>query len=59
MGVSWKQVLHNIVPILSDFILMTPPFKFAHATHPDWADAAQACMTQMGAIPESATLGFL
>jgi len=25
----------------------------------DWADAAQACMTQMGAIPESATLGFL
>jgi small ligand-binding sensory domain FIST len=38
---------------------MTSPFKFAHATHPDWADAAQACVTQLGAIPAAATLGFL
>ncbi len=38
---------------------MTTPFKFAHAAHPDWTQAAQACMSQLGAIPASATLGFL
>ncbi len=38
---------------------MTAPFKFAHAAHPDWAQAAQACMNQLGAIPSAATLGFL
>lgn len=38
---------------------MTTPFKFAHAAHPDWADAAQDCMAQLGAIPAAATLGFL
>jgi len=38
---------------------MTTPFKFAHATHADWTRAAQDCMTQLGAIPMSATLGFL
>jgi small ligand-binding sensory domain FIST len=38
---------------------MTTPFKFAHAAHADWTQAAQACMNQLGAIPASATLGFL
>ena len=38
---------------------MTTPFKFAHADHPDWTQAAQACMEQLGAIPPAATLGFL
>ena len=38
---------------------MTTPFKFAHAAHPDWPQAAQTCMNQLGAIPASATLGFL
>jgi small ligand-binding sensory domain FIST len=38
---------------------MTPPFKFAHAAHADWTQAAQACMDQLGAIPAAATLGFL
>lgn len=38
---------------------MTTPFKFAHAAHADWTQAAQACMHQLGAIPASATLGFL
>jgi len=38
---------------------MTTPFKFAHAAHPDWTQAAQTCMNQLGAIPASATLGFL
>jgi small ligand-binding sensory domain FIST len=38
---------------------MTSPFKFAHASHPDWTAAAQDCMAQLGAIPRAATLGFL
>ncbi|MDP2057872.1 MAG: FIST N-terminal domain-containing protein, partial [Thiobacillus sp.] len=38
---------------------MNTPFKFAHAAHADWTRAAQACMTQLGAIPSAATLGFL
>jgi small ligand-binding sensory domain FIST len=38
---------------------MTMPFKFAHAAHADWTQAAQDCMTQLGAIPSAATLGFL
>ena len=38
---------------------MTSPFKFAHAAHADWTQAAQACMSQLGAIPSAATLGFL
>ena len=38
---------------------MTSPFKFAHAANPDWTQAAQACMGQLGAIPSGATLGFL
>ena len=38
---------------------MTTPFKFAHAAHADWTQAAQDCMTQLGAIPSAATLGFL
>jgi small ligand-binding sensory domain FIST len=38
---------------------MTSPFKSAHAADADWTQAAQACMTQLGAIPSTATLGFL
>jgi small ligand-binding sensory domain FIST len=38
---------------------MTMPFKYAHASHPDWTTAAQACMAQLGAIPRAASLGFL
>ncbi len=38
---------------------MTAPFKSAHAAAPDWTQAAQACMAQLGAIPSTATLGFL
>ena len=38
---------------------MTTPFKFAHTVDTDWTRAAQACMTQLGAIPSAATLGFL
>ncbi len=38
---------------------MTTPFKYAHAHHPDWTSAAQACMTQLGSIPVAANLGFL
>ena len=38
---------------------MNTPFKFAHAAYPDWTQAAEACMNQLGAIPSSATLGFL
>ena len=38
---------------------MNTPFKFAHAAHPDWTQAAQACMNQLGAIPGAASLGFL
>ena len=38
---------------------MTFPFKFAHAAHADWTRAAQDCMGQLGAIPSTATLGFL
>jgi len=38
---------------------MTTAFKFAHAAHPDWTQAAQACMEQLGAIPSAASLGFL
>jgi len=38
---------------------MSSAFKFAHAADADWTQAAQACMHQLGAIPASATLGFL
>ncbi len=38
---------------------MTTPFKSAHARNSDWTLAAQSCMTQLGAIPVAATLGFL
>jgi small ligand-binding sensory domain FIST len=38
---------------------MSTPFKFAHASHADWTAAAQDCMTQLGAIPAAASLGFL
>ncbi|MDP2028753.1 MAG: FIST C-terminal domain-containing protein [Thiobacillus sp.] len=35
------------------------PFKSAHAAGADWTQAVQACMSQLGAIPAAATLGFL
>ena len=38
---------------------MSSPFRFAHAADADWTQAAQSCMKQLGAIPASATLGFL
>lgn len=38
---------------------MTSPFRFAHAAHADWQAAAEACIAQLGEIPEAATLGFL
>jgi small ligand-binding sensory domain FIST len=38
---------------------MSTPFRYAHATHSDWTQAAQACMAQLGAIPAQASLGFL
>jgi small ligand-binding sensory domain FIST len=38
---------------------MNTPFKYAHAADADWTRAAQACMNQLGAIPATATLGFL
>ena len=38
---------------------MTSPFKWAHAAHADWAQAANSCMKQLGAIPAAASLGFL
>lgn len=38
---------------------MNAPFKYAHAVDAEWTRAAQACMTQLGAIPAGATLGFL
>ena len=38
---------------------MTTPFKYAHATHPEWTEAARDCMTQLGPIPATARLGFL
>lgn len=38
---------------------MSAPFRYAHAADPDWTVAAQACVTRMGPIPATATLGFL
>jgi len=40
-------------------MLMSTPFKFAHAVDADWTRAAQVCMNQLGAIPAAASLGFL
>lgn len=38
---------------------MSAPFKYAQASDADWTQAAQSCMVQLGAIPATATLGFL
>ncbi len=38
---------------------MASPFRFAHAAHADWKQAAQDCVQQLGAVPAAATLGFL
>ena len=34
-------------------------FRVAHATAPDWRQAANACLAQIGDIPAEANLGFL
>jgi small ligand-binding sensory domain FIST len=35
------------------------PFRFGHSAAPDWQQAADRCLTQIGPVPETATLGFL
>lgn len=35
------------------------PFRYGHAAAADWAQAADACLTQIGQVPEQANLGFL
>lgn len=34
-------------------------FRVAHATAPDWRQAANACLAQIGDVPAEASLGFL
>ncbi|WP_295405096.1 FIST N-terminal domain-containing protein [uncultured Thiocystis sp.] len=36
-----------------------PPFRYGHAANADWTQAAAACLTQIGQVPEQANLGFL
>lgn len=38
---------------------MTAKFKYGHATSPQWHEATQLCLTQLGDIPATANLGFL
>ncbi|MCG6895900.1 MAG: FIST C-terminal domain-containing protein [Thiocapsa sp.] len=35
------------------------PFRFGHAAAPDWRQAADRCLSQLGRVPAAATLGFL
>ncbi len=35
------------------------PFRLGHAADPDWRMAADRCLTQIGSVPQEATLGFL
>lgn len=35
------------------------PFRLGHAADPDWRLAADRCLTQIGAVPATATLGFI
>src|SRR3990172_993923 len=34
-------------------------FRIAHASAPEWRQAANACLAQIGTIPPEANLGFL
>lgn len=38
---------------------MAEQFKYAHATSPDWREATQQCIAQMGEVPVAANLGFI
>ncbi|MHB1351699.1 MAG: FIST signal transduction protein [Thiobacillus sp.] len=38
---------------------MSAPFKYAHAAAAAWREAAAACVERIGAVPATATLGFL
>ena len=38
---------------------MGSPFKYGHASAPNWTDATQSCLAQLGGIPEAANLGFI
>ena len=35
------------------------PFRYAHAQGEDWRQVADACLTEIGNVPEGANLGFL
>jgi len=35
------------------------PFRYAHAAGDDWRAIAEACVAQLGPVPEGANLGFL
>jgi small ligand-binding sensory domain FIST len=35
------------------------PFRYGHAADADWRAAADRCLTQLGPIPDTASLGFL
>jgi len=38
---------------------MADVFKYGHSNAPQWSEAAQACLSQMGDIPATANLGFI
>lgn len=38
---------------------MVDSFRYGHASAPQWAEAAQSCLSQLGQLPLSAKLGFL
>ena len=38
---------------------MSSAFKYGHSNAPQWTEAAQACLSQMGEIPAVANLGFI
>jgi len=38
---------------------LTESFKCGHASHPQWQEAARACLEQMGSLSTTVNLGFL
>ena len=38
---------------------MASAFKYGHSNAPQWSEAAQSCLSQMGSIPATANLGFI
>ena len=38
---------------------MAGAFKYGHSAIPQWSEAVQACLSQIGEIPETANLGFI